>query len=83
MVECPTMSHFLLRFKLPGAFVGGAVSCYLGQEVAKGRSLDDMRCSLDKITRHLRKGLKIEKKKVWYLYLHCWKKTKQKIVKIR
>ena len=63
------MSHFLLRFKLPGAFVGGAVSCYLGQEAARGKSLDDMRCSLDKITRHLRKGLKIEKKKVIFTLL--------------
>ena len=52
--------NLLLRLKLTGAFVGGAVSCYLGQElVGIGRSLDDMKCSLDKIASKLRKGVKI------------------------
>ena len=59
-----TMSHSLLRLKLTGAFFGGAVSCYLGQEMGTLSSPDHVRCWLDKINSKLRKVVKIEKGRI-------------------
>ena len=58
--NCLTMSHSLLRLKLTGAFFGGAISCYLGQDLATLRSPDHVRCWLEqKINSKLRKVVKI------------------------
>ena len=50
------MSQLLPRLKLTGAFLGGAVACYLGQE-ARGTGL-----SMEEVKGKLREGVMMEKK---------------------
>ena len=57
------MSQLLPRLKLTGAFLGGAVSCYLGQEArGTGLSMEEVKGSLEKITSKLREGVMMEKR---------------------
>ena len=66
------MSHLLLRFKFTGAFIGGALSCYLGQQLkGPARSLEELKCSIEKITSRLRKGVKIK------IFQYCKRKSKK------